>query len=360
MVDDQGKNSGLFEDIRKNFEAEDNKILDYELISFHTEEKFEEGKKRILDEEYDIIILDLRDKGESELELPKSGMEILAEIKKLEFVPVIFYTGAPQHIEISLNTDLIRVVEKEKGFEGLLEEIENILNSNSFKIKKQINSISKEILREYLWEFVYERWEDFTDVEPETLKHIIIKRFSNKLYHESLNEEKTIHPILFYQYPQINKEIFETGTILKKGEEYFVVITPSCDISNNKVEKIILLRCFYLEQNKKYKKLERKLSNLLVEIETNPDKESELKQARLDLNNFLGSNGNTSSKEFILPKTFFLPGFYLNFQHIHTYTKEEINQFDNVGKINSPFVQKLIDKFSSSYSRVGTPDINFH
>lgn len=360
MIDDEGETKGLFKETHENFNALNNTILDYEII-FDTEEKFENGKKRISNYEYDIIILDLCDKDESKLNVPKSGKEILDEIKKLEFVPVIFYTGALQYLEEDLGkSDLIKIVDKTKGFQGLLEEIEKIINSIPFKIKTEINSTSKEILRDYLWEFVHEKWQEFTEIELNSLKHIIIKRFSNKLYHESLNQEQTIHPILFYQYPQINKEIFETGTILKKEEKYYVLISPSCDLAHDKITKITLLECFNLEEHVRYKELKEKLEKLKEEVITNPDKETKLIKAKDTFNNFLSSNGQTTDKEFVLPKTFFLSGFYLNFQHLKVIEFSDLKEYENIGKINSPFVEKLMNKFASNYSKVGTPDINSH
>ena len=59
-----------------------------------------------------------------------------------------------------------------------------------------------------------------------------------------------------------------------------------------------------------------------------------------------------------LPSTFFLPDLVVDFQHLITVSKNDLESYSVVAMLDSPYAEALLTRFSRYYGRLGTIDID--
>src|SRR5438876_505966 len=93
--------------------------VSFNVSSFSTVEEAFRSLKR---SRYDIVILDVRlSEGES------AERDLFEEIRRLRFVPVVFYTALPTTVR-DLASPLVHVVEKTDGLGKLLTTVQGIVS----------------------------------------------------------------------------------------------------------------------------------------------------------------------------------------------------------------------------------------
>ena len=311
---------------------------------------FQKGMNLLKSEEYDLVVLDLC-KGEPAPESEKIGEDILKEIQSKVFVPVIFFTGLPGHVE-DLSSHMIRVVNKGEGIEALESEITFIAKSGMIPLKKQIFGITQESLRYFFWEFVHQKKDIIDQIKDEiSLGYLLLRRLAHSLSKEQirelLNDDKILegkaHPMEFYIYPNDEGE-YECGEILQKGEEIFIILTPTCDFvqSENrprKAEKVLLAAANALEKTKEYQK-----------YLDNPVK---FKQSLSSL-----IESRKGDRYFFLPGTPFISNYVIDFQDKLMMSYDDLKGYTRIAKLDDPFVQSMISTFTRYYNRIGFPDLD--
>ena len=140
---------------------------------------------------------------------------------------------------------------------------------------------------------------------------------------------------------------FTTGSIVKAADQWFVVLSPACDLvirasGEFKTDRI-----------------------LLVEIEVEADI---VNHALKDITkisrrkNKLKTVFNNHHRDYYhwLPKTDFFNGGFLNFRKLKTLEKDDFeDQFEKPSIQISPFfIKDIVSRFSSYYARQGQPDID--
>lgn len=323
-------------------------ISDYQIKAKSTN-SFEDGVDIIKNNDFDIVVLDLFKDGSEQDE--EAGQKVLTQIRKIVFVPVIFYTGHSHKVS-DLISEVVGVVNKGEGFDGLTSEIEKIISSKIALIKGKIYAHLKESLREYFWETVDTKKDIFIPGENEaSLGYLLLRRFGNSLSKENIKklleddkikEDKT-HPMEFYIFPTGSGE-YQAGEIILKEGTYFCILTPNCDfIKENgrprKVGKVLLAEAIPLKDSEYFKKY---VSN-----------NEKYKQSLLE---FIESR--KADRYFFLPKTPFIDNLYLDFQKKIMVEYDELNTFVRVAKLDSPFAQSMITSFIRYYNRIGFPDID--
>jgi len=342
MVDDDPVQN---RQIKKLLELEN---IDGENILVTNKSSLDEVKKNITDyENFDIIILDVYDKKKKS----NIGEKILIEIKKNFFIPIIFYTGFSHLIE-DHKSEIIRIVNKSEGSDGIIREIKNISNSNLLSFKKKLKNYLNENIRKYLWDHIHDNWENIrSEIEETSLDYLLIKRLGNALSERYIGEilgpdaqcvKK--HPLECYIYPPLKAEI-DSGDIIKKGEEYFLVLTPSCDLvvrENGKIkaEHILLVELIKLKDTSEYKEY---LENQTVKNEKN-------------LKNIISNN--KSERYFFLPKTWFLENMVIDFQKIRSVEYNKISEYQKIIELDSLHLSSILANFIRHYDRIGTADLD--
>lgn len=311
---------------------------------------FQEGMILLKANEYDLVILDLC-KGDPSPESEKIGEEILAEIRSLAFIPVIFFTGLPAYVKDQVS-QIIRVASKGDGIDSLLEEMAVIAKSGILPLKRQIFNITQDTLRYFFWDFVHPQKEMIDKIKDEvSLGYLLLRRLSHSLSKDRIREllkderinEGLAHPMEFYIYPILSGE-YEVGEILEKDENIYAILTPSCDFvqANNrprKAENVLLAMATPLAKTQEYKKYVGNPSKYKESI-------SQLIQSR------------KSDRYFFLPGTPFIQDCVIDFQKKVMIEYNKLDVFNRVAKLDDPFAQSMISAFTRYYNRIGFPDID--
>jgi DNA-binding response OmpR family regulator len=342
IIDDEEKVTDSLNQILK-----DMKINDH-ILKISSTNDFENGKMLLSKNEYDILILDIFKGNPSEENPEKPGEEILDEIRKSSFIPIIFFSGLTNRVR-HLESGLIRVVTKTAGGnENLIKELEYLLKTNIPLIKKKLNNYIKECMRDYFWDFVLNDWEDIRKrIDEISLGYLLLRRIAKSFTKEKIKEilgerqlsQEKIFPMEYYIYPLHNDKI-ETGDILIKDNIHYIVLTPSCDIAREKADMIHLAECIKLEKTEEY---------LSYVKDQSPNKRGNLKSL---------IESRKSDRYFFLPKTHFIDNCVVDFQRISSVEMKEFENFKRITKLDDPFAQSMIGFFIRYFNRIGTPDID--
>lgn len=312
---------------------------------------------------FDFLILDLgKDQDAVFSEDASGGLTIFEEIKKRRFVPVVFYTALAHHVR-DLETAFVRVVEKTEGLPGLRREIKRVFETGLPNLLQHI----EEEQRKYMWDFVENSWHDAKSCyEKADLTYLLARRLAHSLRECSVRrflkaqgvptpgpeEVKKIHPVEMYIKPVIDSYVM-TGDILKgtvNGDDaHWVVLTPSCDFEQQKVEQVLLAKCFLLEKESEYTKYCAYLKN----------GKKVSKTAENELSRLLSDNRKTQPERFkFLPGTFFLPNLVVDFQFLVQVPLAAAEKMSREATLDSPYVEALLARFSRYYGRLGVPNLD--
>jgi hypothetical protein len=317
---------------------------------------FQDAADRLDSQRYDILIIDLKDDKGSTVEDEKlPGREIYEAVKKLRFVPVVFYTALPRHV-LPEETTFVRVVEKTRGITVLADEIKGIFATGLPSITRIID----ETQREYMWDFVQRLWKEFkSSHEQGDLAYLLARRLALTLenkarrlvrpiagQHVKMADPTKAHPMQLYIYPPLGGN-HSTGEILKQkvaeGDVYWVLLTPSCDFERkDRIDRALLAQCTLLKTQQEY-----------LAWSSNPEDSDHLTALITD------SRKNAQSERYkYLPGTFFLPDLVADFQQLKAVSKDELNSYSVVASLDSPYAESLLSSFSKYFGRLGTVDID--
>lgn len=360
------------ETISKNLK----KIFDGETVSGYkltavVLSSFQEGIDLLKVEYFDLVVLDLfKDKGEKDEE---AGIKVLNEIRKIAFIPVIFYTGHAFKI-MDYTSEIIGIVDKGNvagGISALKAEIERIISSNIVTFKGKIYTHLNESLRKYFWETVDAHKEIFIPGKSDvSLGYLLLRRFANSLSKENikqiLGDDKIkpdkAHPMEFYIFPvspDSSKEEYLAGEILEREGRYFAILTPDCDLvlrsnGSRKADKILLA------QAKKFSSLPDYVK--YYELKNKQDKTEKENQQLLNLEGklktWMANRGGEQDRFFFLPATPFIENMVIDFQDKIMVEYNELKQFHRIAKLDLPYAQSMISSFIRFYNRIGFPDID--
>lgn len=323
----------------------------------------------------DLVILDLYEEkgGISPLDdiVPLAGEKVFNQICQERFIPVVFYTAYPHKVE-GLYSPYVQIIRRGNS-RKLREAIKKVYETGL----PQLIRFLEEEQRRYMWENVDSYLRDsFSDSEKTDATFLLARRLANVLGRSSVEdflisqnlispkEDDTIYPIEMYVYPSVNSKI-QVGDILKskynKVSEYWMVMTPSCDLEQNKVTDVVLAACFPLSEQPEYTKVKNYLAK----------KEEPSNGSKKDLETLIGNNRNAEYKRkgdektrfqperySFLPGTFFIPDLVVDFQALIQISLDKIKlNKHRIASLDTPFAESCSSRFSRYYGRLGTPDI---
>lgn len=336
----------------------DDEIGDY-IIKIDGFDSFEGAIEEISAHRYHIVILDLfvgnpKDNGQ------QVGLEILEDIQRKYFVPVIFFSGNTKNVE-DLKSQIVGVVTKgDDGVEGLRSEIERLIKFNLPFIKENLHHHIEEELKTYFWDIIHNQRDKFkAEGNDFSLGYLMLRKFGHSLSKNKISEilgdnllkKDKVHPMEFYIYPTDTTFEVESGELLEKDGNVYIVLTPSCDFVERfnprttaslgrKVGKILLTKTHLLTDSDEY-----------VAYKANSNKENLSKLEKLV------SSGKTD-RYFFLPGTPFVDNRFIDFQDKLMIQYEEIKDFTRLAKLDNPFAEGMIASFIRYYNRIGYPDID--
>lgn len=319
---------------------------------------------------FKAIIIDLKlnnDDNAVESDEEISGNVLLRRIIEKEIVPIVVITGFPDKVSADIDKSIVKVLPKETN---LYDEINALIEKYSdsvFKIFGSRGEINKNI-KELFWNVIPQCFtsknQDISLLSKKKQETVIIRYISSWLSNKYMFDDKYIdvEPIEMYMFPNPIKQVC-TCDIYKKYidaniVEYFIVLTPSCDLANKKVDEVILCKIKNYDEVQSFK--ER------LEIYNNEqNKESnKAKKAKGDLMKWFRNSHSDSLRYHFLPKVKDFPGGFVDFRSILSleYDKERGEIIDDsylkIGVITESFKRDIVSRFSSYYHRQGQPEFN--
>lgn len=346
----------LFVDDDKKLREDLVKVFGGEVFNGHTlitsgASTFEEGIELVKQRDYDIVILDLY-KGKPEEGKEKSGLEVLKQLQSVAFIPVIFYSGLTKDLG-GIESEIVSVVNKgHGGIDQLKEEIARIISSNIALIKGKVYEHIRGVLRDYFWKTVHDDKKVIEPVKNDvSIGYLLLRRIAHSLSKENIKvllgddkiKDGKTHPMEFYIYPSDSKE-YSAGEILFKDNKYYAILTPSCDFvaegaRARKVGQVLLAVAIPLKDTEPFQKWS--------------DNKEKYKQTLTEL-----IESRKGDRYFFLPETPFIENLVLDFQVKTVVDYKELENFQRIAKLDTPFAQSMISAFVRYYNRIGFPDID--
>jgi len=351
IVEDNEKQVKLYKDTIEDYNS------DYEMkIKSEISRDLEEASDKIKNIDFDAAIIDLRLGGD---DIEGRGKDIIRKIKRDLRFPVFVVTAYPGDLDedLMITNIFYKVYEltKKETIE-ILKEIVDIYKTGITKIMGGKGIIEK-TLQKVFWESIAENMEYWKmevknekRIEKVLSRHILA--YLNECLH--LTDEgvfEKCHPAEVYIIPPVKRDFF-TGDILISSdpEEYFLILTPACDMELRKqsnceellrnAEKIILAKLIEFI----------KVDEVASYIE-NPSNEKK--------NRVKSYMKNKKGRYHYLPSFGAkIPGFLIDFQNINKITVDQLMDFSRIASVNETFLKDIIVRFTSYYARQGSPDLD--
>lgn len=349
IVEDESSQVELINDAIIDFNRGDGESKNF-FIEIKTVNTFEDAMFALLKDEFDAAIVDLKLNGTSEGDEGVSLIEVI--IDKLRF-PIFVRSGFPEKVaEISSQHEFVKVYKKTDEIDLMITEIIKF-HSNGItatigtkgKVEKYLNKIfwdrfSKNI---HTWD------KDLLD-NSEHEKSLV--RYCLELLQEHLDVEESgdfsdYHPFEVFIRPPIKNNYFY-GDILFDNHNYYIILSPACDMAQAKYEKIIIGQIepldtieAFIEHQQRYNENRSKTRN---------DK------AKGKIIEFL--TNNNSDKYHYLPSYMDFPGGLINFQKIESKTEIELDTMIRFASTSGKFSKDIAARFSNYFARQGQPNLN--
>lgn len=375
IVDDDNEVIEEFEKSIEIYNRDSNNIKYKSYIANNLDEAKEKLETYIIDTA--IIDINLDCSGGNNVD----GNSVIEEILKYFRIPIFVVSGTPDKLDDSLkNNVMIKRYTREVDTNKTLFEtdIPNSINLSTLKYFSRNGYLEQEITKIY-WEYLsqtIEYWEEVAnEFSQEDIDKILSRHtlscLTEKLYvNGNIGRFDEYHFGEMYIIPPI-KQHYHTGDIIKKGEEYFIILNPACDIVNiditkphkSKLNFYILAKIISISQIPKIQRSDRDKSENIQQIKKNNGGDS---YHFLPIFADIFPKGNSDGKDNS-------DGYVIDFQNLQivqsgleekqTYDKMEyirarekfIVEYDRVASIAPTFLKDIIARFSHYYARQGQP-----
>ena len=141
---------------------------------------FESSLARLESKRFDLLVLDVL-KGPADAN-DEAGRVTFDAIKSRRFIPVIFYTAVKERV-LDLESAVVKVVSKGPGLGVLENSLIEQIDSGLLQTNRELNLHFEETIREYLWDFVPQHWDELTGTTEgkATLGYLLSRRIALSL-----------------------------------------------------------------------------------------------------------------------------------------------------------------------------------
>lgn len=319
FVEDEEIQRDLFNDALELFKASN---ADY-TIDVSIQESINIDVFKSILQWIDFLVVDLR--------IPNTwdGNDIINIIREANIVPIFVVTGHTGDLTDTNQTEFYKIYDKWDGdsniYEVVLNDIKNLYDTGFSKVvwrHWKTNMILKSLVW-WNWLQNIAKWRTFGDLskaEQSLSRHIL-----SHLHHQLSGGYENFHPEEIYIKNWTLT--YDTGTILKNSSDYYVILTPACDIAQDKPSKPKFT----------YYKLYK-----ILPLQTDPGEHHSMK---LKL-----------SKYVLQWATFFEWG-YIDFEDSISVSKSAITDYQIQCLISPLFLKDIVFKIWNYYGRQWSPDI---
>lgn len=365
LIDDENEQSELLNSAINEINEENG----YNQLSFHTVNTPEDAMIALYSYSFQAIIIDLKLLAEDDAvndDEKISGNILLQHIIEKEIIPIVVRTGFPEKVSGKINKDIVKVYPKEEPLYDIVKELINLYSDSVFKIFGSKGEISKNI-KKLFWSIIPECFSnnnaEVSALSFEKKETVIIRYISSWLNNKYMFDGKYIDadPIEMYMFPNPIEQVCNCDIYEKKDNEicdYYIVLTPTCDLANKKIDEIILCKI------KKHDEIPDFI-NTLNRYNTETLKESKkAKKTKESLTKWFRNAHTDSIRYHFLPKFSKFSGGFVDFRSIISlkYDREtgqiEDANYKKVGVITESFKRDIVARFSSYYHRQGQPEFN--
>lgn len=295
---------------------------------------------------FDAAIVDLKLDSGGIPDENYTGNDVLKKIKgKLRF-PVFVITGTPEHLDTSLKEQNSFFKLKIRGEESnYLQELCEIYETGITNVLGRKGAIEK-YLNEIFWNHLsssIDVWIRDNGRQHEEREKALL-RYTLLHMQEYIDEEiEKYHPNEFYITPPVKSELY-TGDIIEYKDQKCLALTPACDFSQKNADYVLFVNIKDWETlDAEFKK--RPLSG---------SKEQRLKSLIT----------NKTPRYHFIPQVGSFKGAFIDFQDKSTIptaiVENRIAKGDakRIATVSGPFLKDIIARYSSYFSRQGSPDFN--
>ena len=335
LVDDDKQENDNWEEYLRT--QGQNLSQQYNIRILHAED-LDAAERLIKDNQIDFLVLDIRLGIHGE----PDGNELVNTIKKYGLrIPTVFYTGNSDDI-----TEDYYILQKYKKSIDTVEDIllfiisiwntgiNDILNRNGF-LEKNISKFYKEIFIPNINQWIKRQEKDKKRVRRALMK-IALNNLNALLEYD---EDKAYGEQVYLFF--IDTANYYTGSLLqnKETQEYYIVISPSCDIFLRKDK-----------QGNDQRNVD--IVHLLKILKTPP---------KMKMSNEKDYRSNKINRYHFLPVVSNFNGGFVDFADITLVTENNLNDKYEIMKlrISEPFMKNISGRFSSYFGRQGQPDLDF-
>jgi len=338
IIEDEAAQIQVYEDVILQYNKKNELQITYKICR-----NFIEGETELKTPNFDAAIIDLKLSNSEELE----GRKLVESVYQKIRIPIIIYSGSISQIDDIKENALLKKKLRTEKLSDILIEIRSIYDTGITRFLKPYGKIDGN-LTNIFWNHLsndLDIWIKHNN--PNSLLRYILSHFQEQLEINLQGDFEEYHPFEIYIKPPIKKNI-HTGDLIKYNKEYYIVLTPACDIIIQK----------YLEGEDGSKIPFRKAENLIL-----------VKAKEFDYKNLcLDKNGNLSKSKiqsYVKNESFrfhYLPafdsnnGFIVDFQDVTSIVFA--SDLDRLATISSPFIKDIISRFANYYSRQGQPTFN--
>tara|TARA_R110002049_G_scaffold251918_1_gene426348 strand:- start:2535 stop:3668 length:1134 start_codon:yes stop_codon:yes gene_type:complete len=334
-------------------------------VTLHATGSFEEAAEWACDgsRRFDMILSDTF-RGEHK-DHDAAVLEMIKLYRKGRFCPLVIFSASAMLEEIVPSAFVIWGDKTKVNEEGGIEDaIRKALATGVSQAARRIHNELDGFAGDYLWRFLEERWVQIHQqgcIESATVERIIRRRAAIQLADIMLTEDgdlpiSEVHGPEVYLYPPVRREQYSLGEVVRKGEEFRVVLTPHCylTVQQNQVKP----RAEYIVTVKTVS-ASKVLGEKAENVNSLKDKLKKESKIRTWITPPSHENvGKPEGRYWFLPGFLDIPHCYCDFLQLESLSYEILkNDWEKVAVLSPPFSESLQACYGAFHGSVGIPGI---
>ena len=319
----------------------------------------------------DIIVLDMMNGGAIDDPKGSFGNNIYLQIWDTSFCPIIIYSANPD-LSDAPDHPFIKKIKKGAGSESEVwdaaKEFEPYLLQKK-RLGDEIDTVLNKTLRDTAPAVFRPGHLDEDDIFLRVTRRRIAAEMSG-----GIDPQIPLRPYEQYIFPVVGDDWLQGDIIKHKtNNTFFLVLTPSCDLVKRsgkiKAGTILCAKCHPYEKSlitpflkaKKASDCEICKSKDCITKKPACDTQKEKDFQKRKVEEFTSLlNGGVVGKYFVLPMIeSIIPDMLANLKDFHLITVEQMDNYERIVSIDSPFREQLSWVFVSIAGRPGMPDRDF-